>query len=204
MISFVFVALQITFAQSTMPVKTSEDVSKSGISTDSTQSVKQAFKPNPRRAVLYGAIVPGLGQLYNRKYWKAPFVYAGYAALVYAITWNGGYYTKYKKAYVSIADQNEATNDYINYIPAGEDAGTIDKVWLTEVLRQKQMSYRNNRDLAIIGIIGFYGLTLIDAYVDAQLYDFDISPNLTMRLEPVLNCNDFTSTMLGLRCQLTF
>lgn len=205
MISCFFVSLQLVFAQSTSPVKTSADVSEKAVSKDSVQTVKSIFKPNPQRAVLYSAIVPGLGQIYNRRYWKLPIVYAGYAALVYAISWNGGYYTKYKKAYVSIADQNDATNDYLNFIPAGEDIATVDKGWLTEVLRQKQMSYRNNRDLAVIGIIAFYGLTLIDAYVDAQLYDFDISPNLSMRLEPVLNNSfDFNSTTLGLRCQLTF
>lgn len=204
MISCFLISLQLV-AQKTMPVKASEDVTKKTLSKDSVQTVKQAFKPNPQRAVLYSAVVPGLGQIYNRKYWKLPIVYAGYAALVYAVSWNGGYYTKYKKAYVSIADENDATNDYVNFIPSGQDITTIDKTWFTQVLQQKQMSYRNNRDLAIIGFIAFYGLTLIDAYVDAQLYDFDISPNLSMRLEPVLNNNtDFKCTTLGLRCQLTF
>lgn len=204
LISCLTVALQITFAQRTMPEKTSADVGKKGVSADSVQTVKTPFKPNPRRSVLYSAVVPGLGQIYNRKYWKLPFVYAGYAALVYAISWNGGYYTKYKKAYVSLVDGKPTTNEYEKFIPAGQNLATVDSTWFSQVLNQKQMSYRNNRDLAIIGLIGFYGITLLDAFVDAQLFDFDISPNLSMRLEPVLNSSNFNSTTLGLRCQLTF
>ncbi len=189
-----------TFAQDSL------NVTKNTVVSDTAKTIKTiSFSPSPTKAVLYAALVPGLGQIYNKKYWKLPFVYAGYAALVYAISWNGSYYKKYKKAYVSIADDNTSTNDYLNYIPSGQDPSTVDENWLEEVLRLKQLGYRSNRDLAIISIIGFYGITLIDAYVDAQLYDFDISPDLTMRIEPVLNTfTDLNSATLGLRCQLTF
>lgn len=209
-VSWLFVFLQLSFAQNTMPVKDSADV-KSEAVIDAHSTVQTlSFKPNPQRSVLYSALVPGLGQIYNRKYWKLPFVYAGYAALIYAISWNGNNYSKYKKAYISIADTNADTNDFVSYIPSGEDVvafqnNPTDMNWLTEVLNQKQLSYRSNRDLAIISIIGFYGLTLLDAYVDAQLYDFDISPNLSMRVEPYLeNGYNLNRTTLGLRCELTF
>jgi len=207
LISCLLVSLQLTFAQNqnVTRVDTTKNTKGSVATNDTIHNIKQAFKPNPHRAVLFSAIVPGLGQIYNRKYWKLPFVYGGYAALIYAISWNGGYYYKYRKAYLSIANPNSNSNYYINFIPAGQDVNTVDKTWLTGVLNSKQLSYRSNRDLSIIGIVAFYGLTLVDAYVDAQLYDFDISPNLSMHMEPFFNNSSiFNSTTLGLRCQLTF
>jgi hypothetical protein len=163
------------------------------------------FKPNPKKALLYAAVIPGGGQIYNRKYWKLPFVYAGYGALIYAIAWNGKYYSKYKKAYYSIADKDPNTNDFLKYVPVGQDVNAIDSTWMKQVLNQKQLGYRNNRDLAIICIVGFYGLTLLDAYVDAQLYDFDITPSLNLHVEPVINYSfEDRSPNFGLQCKLTF
>ena len=137
---------------------------------------------------------------------KAPIVYAGYAALIYAVVWNGREYNQYKKAYVSIADADQSTNGYKQYIPAGETESTVDKAWLTGVLNNKRLYYRRYRDLSIIGLVGFYSLTILDAYVDAQLYDFDISPNLSLHMEPVLqnNATNNAGATIGLRCQLTF
>lgn len=169
------------------------------------KEVKVGFQPDPQRAMLYSALVPGLGQIYNRKYWKLPIVYAGYAALIYAIWWNGGQYNDYRKAYISIADGDESTNFYMNYVPTGVDPATLDIGWMTSALNTKQLSYRRNRDLAIIGIVAFYGLTLLDSYVDAQLYDFDISPDLSLRVEPtLLEQYENVNTVVGLRCQFTF
>lgn len=202
LISCFFAIGQISFAQKDSIVAKSVVVP---VKNHTLQDINKAFKPIPKRALLYSAIVPGLGQIYNRSYWKVPFVYAGYAALVYAISWNGKYYTKYKSAYVSYVDDDATTNQYLDYIPVGYDESTIDSDWFSEVLNQKQLSYRNNRDLSIISIVGFYGLTLLDAYVDAELFDFDISPDLSLRLEPFMNNSlNYNSTTLGLRCQLTF
>ncbi len=200
-------SLQQVFAQDASLVLTdSSTTSPSTNNFANEQAVAPfVFKPNPKRAVLYATFIPGLGQMYNRKYWKVPFVYAGYAALIYAISWNGLYYAQYKKAYISIADTNPNTNDYLQYIPVGYDENTFDMAWLSQVIQQKYLGYRYNRDLAIIGIVAFYGITILDAFVDAQLYDFDISQDLSMRLEPYMN-NSFNikETTVGLRCQFTF
>jgi hypothetical protein len=178
-------------------------------SVDSAAVIEQTtimpWRPKPGKAMLMSALIPGGGQAYNRKYWKIPIVCAGYAALIYAISWNGKYYNDYKRAYISIADNDPATNDYQEYIPAGQVVDDSYMYWLTDALNKKQLSYRQNRDLSIICIVGFYGLTILDAFVDAQLYDFDINPDLSLRVEPILT-NDLLNsrTSFGLNCKLTF
>ena len=141
---------------------------------------RAAGYPDPKKAT-YLALVPGLGlgQVYNRKYWKLPIVYAGYAGLIYALIYSNNNYRDYKKAYISIADLDETTNDYKKHIPAGKDENTVDMAWLSNALNQRYMRFRRYRDLSIIGLVAWYGLSILDAYVDAQLFDFDISPDLS-------------------------
>lgn len=183
--------------------------SKKEKKNDKKQKEVSTFKPNPHTAMLLSAMVPGAGQVYNRKYWKLPIIYGGYAALIYAITWNNKEYKEYKKAYISIADDDATTNYFTKYIPIGQES-TYDKTWLTNVLNTKQMNYRNDRDLSIIGIVAFYGLTVLDAFVDAELSDFDVSPNLSLHIDPIINlgnrsfANTTDSPSLGIQCNLTF
>lgn len=163
------------------------------------------FKPNPKTAMLLSCFIPGGGQIYNRSYWKAPLVWGGYAALIYAISWNGSKYNEYHKAYISIKDEDPTTNDYLVYIPVGKTADDETKSWLTSALEQKNNSFRRSRDLSVLGLIGFYGLTILDSYVDAQLYDYDISPNLSIHIEPILfNSSLNSENSIGLNCSLTF
>lgn len=167
--------------------------------------VKGDFKPNPKTAVRLGALIPGGGQIYNRKYWKLPIVYAGYAALIYSIMWNDGYYSYYKKGYISIADNDTTTNFYVKQIPVGMDLASLDEAWMKSVLNAKQEHYRRYRDLSILGTLGFYALTLVDAYVDAQLFDFDISPDLSMHVQPNFNyLSGQRNSSLGISCYLNF
>ena len=171
-------------------------------SIDKEQS-KEQWSPNPRHA-LYYSLVPGLGlgQIYNRKYWKLPIVYAGYAALIYAIIYTNGKYSDYRKAYISIADGDESTNTWQKYIPAGQTVENVDTGWLTNALNQRYMRFRRYRDLSIIGIVAWYGLSIIDAFVDAQLFNFDITPDLSLRVEPEIKLNDYRN--VGVNCTLSF
>ena len=171
-------------------------------SIDKEQSKKQ-WSPNPRHA-LYYSLVPGLGlgQIYNRKYWKLPIVYAGYAALIYAIIYTNGKYSDYRKAYISIADEDDSTTTWQKYIPAGQTAEDVDKGWLTNALNQRYMRFRRYRDLSIIGIVAWYGLSIIDAFVDAQLFNFDITPDLSLRVEPEIRLNEYRN--VGVNCTLSF
>ena len=163
----------------------------------------KVFVPVPKKALGY-SFVPGLGlgQIYNRKYWKLPIVYAGYAALVYAVIYTNNNYRDYRKAYISIADTDESTNAYTKYIPSGQTPETVDMGWLTNALNQRYMRFRRYRDLSIIGLVAWYGLTILDAYVDAHLFHFDISESLSMSIEPDLKLNE--NKNVGINCVLSF
>ena len=152
------------------------------------------WKPDPMRSVWLGAIVPGLGQIYNRSYWKLPIVYGGLMGCVYAITWTTNEYNGYKNAYRDIyfdmrdgKVSNDPSKSYIAILPEGY---TIDRMGGVSAYRNRlkewQSSSRRNRDLAIAATAIVYALTLIDAYVDAQLFDFDISNDLSLNVYPEL------------------
>lgn len=165
----------------------------------------EAFKPNPTKAVIYAAIFPGLGQVYNRKYWKLPIVYGGFLGFSYAITWNGKYYTDYSNGYKDIMDDDEATDSWKNFLPYGVNPEDVDKVWLTSVMKRRKDFYRRYRDLSIIGTIAMYALSIVDAYVDAQLFDFNISSDLSMRVEPtIIRKTDYLANSVGFQCSISF
>lgn len=163
------------------------------------------FKPNPTKALIYSAIFPGLGQIYNRKYWKLPIVYGGFLGFTYAITWNGKYYSDYSSGYKDIMDDNPDTDSWKNFLPYGQDPETVDKEWLTKVMKRRKDFYRRYRDLSIIGTVAMYALSMLDAYVDAQLFDFDISSDLSLRVEPtVIKKTDYLANSLGIQCSISF
>ena len=164
------------------------------------------FKPSSKKAVIYSAILPGLGQIYNRKYWKLPLVYGGALGLTYAITWNGRTYGDYKQAYSDLVN-NVENGSYMNYLrssmtpdsyPGGREA-------FRASLKRRKDFYRRNRDLAIIVAVGVYALCMIDAYVDAELYNFDMSPDLSMRVYPVIwGPTSYSKMAVGLQCSINF
>lgn len=154
-------------------------------------TIPTLWKPDPYRAVWMAAILPGAGQIYNRSYWKLPIVYGGLMGCAYAIIYTNNYYTSYKSAYRDIlADEVLSTDPKRSYnavLPKGYDIermGGRDRY--TQTLDNQQNSYRRYRDISIVATIIVYGLSIIDAYVDAQLFDFDISPDLSMNVEPDL------------------
>ena len=155
-------------------------------SSDSFTAPSYMFKPSPRKAVIYSAIFPGMGQIYNRQYWKLPILYSGFVGFTYAITWNNGYYRDYLGGYQDIMDSNPDTNRWHKMLPYGMEWESVDKKWFADVLKQRKDYYRYYRDLSIIGTFALYLLAIVDAYVDSQLYDFDMSPDLSMRISPTL------------------
>ncbi|MDE7375266.1 MAG: hypothetical protein K2N16_00280 [Muribaculaceae bacterium] len=144
------------------------------------------FSPNPTRAVWMSALFPGLGQVYNRRYWKLPLVAGGFLGLAYATSWNNGMLVDYTRAYRDIMDTDPETKSYMNFFPPTMQESDLDKTWLTSVLKSRRDFYRRNRDLCIISMVGVYFLAMIDAYVDASLSHFDISPDLSMDVAPAL------------------
>ena len=165
----------------------------------------KVFQPDPKKAVIYAAIFPGLGQVYNRKYWKLPIVYGGFLGFSYAISWNGRYYTDYSNGYKDIMDDDPATDSWKNFLPYGIDPENVDKAWLTTVMKRRKDFYRRYRDLSIIGTVAMYALSIVDAYVDAQLFDFNISSGLSMRVEPtIIRKTDYLANSVGFQCSISF
>lgn len=175
--------------------------------------IKMEFKPDPKKAVLM-ALVPGLGQIYNRKFWKLPIVYGGLMGCMYAVTWNNRNYQDYSTAYKDIMmDAKEPNRPVEEFHTSWQDflgVGYDPKEWVTNTNFQTQLKnrkdyYRRYRDLSIIITVGVYALSIIDAYVDAQLFDFDISPDLSMHWEPsVTPQTAYSSRSYGLNCSIKF
>lgn len=166
---------------------------------------KIRFNPSPTRAVWLSALFPGLGQIYNRRFWKLPIVAGGFMGLGYGVTWNNTQYKDYTQAYRDIMDSDPATNSYMNFFPPTTQESDLDVTWLSSTLRTRRDYYRRNRDLCIICCVALYLVCMIDAYVDASLAHFDISPDVSMDIAPALlmPASD-RKPSLGLNWALTF
>lgn len=144
---------------------------------------RRTWVPNPTKATWLALVIPGGGQIYNRKYWKLPLVYGGFAGCAYALTWNGKMYKDYSNAYKDAVNENWTSHSITDLLPPGY-INRVSKTQLTETLRKRKDTYRRYRDMSIFAFIGVYLLSVVDAYVDAELSNFDIGPDLSMRLEP--------------------
>lgn len=166
---------------------------------------KKRFIPNSNRAVWLAMVFPGAGQIYNRKYWKLPIVYGGFVGCAYALTWNNKMYKDYSQAYLDIMDDDPNTKSYEDFIPLNANISGQEERF-KEIFRKRKDLYRRQRDLSIFCFIGVYVLSIIDAYVDAELSDFDITKDLSLKVEPAMfndgKTKDFNS--VGLQCSLKF
>lgn len=165
------------------------------------------WQPNSTKALLW-ALLPGGGQIYNRKYWKLPIVWGALTACYYAISWNNRQYRDYHEAYRDIMSADPATNTaWLAFAPAGAKAEDYAQYSsLRSTLKRGNDYYRRYRDLSIVATVLVYGLSLLDAYVDAELYTFDISPDLSLRLSPEIAVPALPrpALQLGVNCSLTF
>lgn len=159
------------------------------------------FTPIPRKATIMSMLIPGGGQIYNRKYWKLPIVYGGYVGCIYALTWNNQTYKDYMQAYVDIMDDDPTTVSYEDFLPPKYDIES-NKSWLQTVLKNRKDRYRRYRDLSIFSFAGVYVVSIIDAYVDAELSHFDISRDLSLRIHP--DVVDWSRASLGLNFTFSF
>ena len=166
------------------------------------------WMPNPTKATWLAVVFPGGGQIYNRKYWKLPIIYGGFAGCAYALSWNGKMYKDYAKAYLDIMDSNPNTKSYEDLLPPNAQ---YNEEQLKNTLKRRKDSFRRFRDLSIFAFIGVYLISIIDAYVDAELSNFDISPDLSMKLEPTVidnnsqfRSNSYKNKSVGLQCVLRF
>ena len=160
---------------------------------------------SPRKAALYSAMLPGLGQAYNKKYWKIPLVYGGFATIGYFIGWNNTNYRTSKNAYSDLTDDDPNTTSYmkLKYIEYYNLENPSEVENLKRGLVRRQDYFRRNRDLLVILTAAFYGLNIIDASVDAHFFNWDISDDLTMNLKPSLDQYK-NQNLFSLNCTIRF
>ena len=172
-----------------------------------TNTQDTRFVPDPKRALWLSLVIPGAGQIYNKKYWKLPIIYGGFIGCTYALLWNQQMYKDYSQAYIDIMDDDPNTASYLKMLPLGYDI-TGKEEQFKNIFKHKKDFYRRYRDLSIFAFIGVYLISVIDAYVDAQLSTFDISKDLSMKVEPAVfqQKKHFGNNMqaVGLQCSFTF
>lgn len=167
------------------------------------------WKPNPKRAMWLALVCPGAGQIYNRKYWKLPIVYGGFMGCIYAMQWNNMMYNDYSQAYLDLMDNDPQTQSYNQFLHLGAVINESNKAQYENIFRRRKDYFRRYRDMSFFILVGVYALSVIDAYVDASLSEFDISPDLSMRIEPAviksgIYNNPLKSAAVGVSCSLTF
>ena len=166
------------------------------------------FKPDPIRSMWLGLVFPGGGQIYNRKYWKLPIIYGGFLGCVYALTWNGQMYSDYSQAYLDIMDSDPNTKSYEKMLPPRYSIEGKEERF-KGIFKRKKDTFRRYRDLSIFSFGGVYLLSVIDAYVDAELSTFDISHDLSLEIQPTFietgrfDMNHRTTTP-GVQCVINF
>lgn len=198
---------EAAFAQGAADVDSVMNITK-GSPYDRWEERDEVFNPDPTRAVWMSALFPGLGQLYNRRYWKLPIVVGAFMGLGYATSWNNTMLRDYTTAYSDIMDNDPTTKSYMDFFAPTVKEEDLDRSWLTNLLRSRKNYYRRNRDLCIICMVGVYLIAMVDAYVDAQLAHFDIAPDLSMDVAPTLMNNDIRNGVsrpsIGLYWALNF
>lgn len=160
------------------------------------------WQPNSIRAMWLAMVFPGGGQIYNRKYWKLPIVYGGVVGCLYAVNWNSQMLKDYSQAYQDITDKDPTTNSHLEMLPLGYNISGREEHFKT-IFKRKKDFYRRNRDLSIFCIAGVYLLSVVDAYVDAELSTFDIGRELSVQLSPNMISTDMmqgTSLMNATPC----
>lgn len=191
-----------------MELTASPQIKEPQASTDSLskEMKRKLWVPNPVRATWLALVIPGGGQIYNRKYWKLPIFYGGFAGCAYALTWNGKMYRDYFNAYRDAANGNWSSTNITDLIPPSY-MNQVSQERLIDLLRRRKDTYRRYRDLSIFAFVAVYLLSVVDAYVDAELSNFDITPDLSMKVEPTVidtQINHSTNKSVGLQCSFRF
>lgn len=202
-----------TFIAPPLIVPEMDTIATSVVITDSVPAKKKrdwnTWRPNPKRAMWLAIVLPGAGQIYNRKYWKLPIFYGGFVGCLYALSWNGQMYHDYSQAYVDLMDNDPNTQSYNDFLHLGTTIDESNKAHYQEIFRKRKDRYRKWRDLSVFALIGVYALSVIDAYVDASLSEFDISDDLSLRVVPTIindqsSRNPVKSSAIGVGCSLSF
>ena len=169
------------------------------------------WTPDPNRALWLALVIPGGGQIYNRKYWKLPIIYGGMMGCIYALTWNNMMYRDYSQAYLDIMDSDPTTQSYNKFLHLGATITQANEERYKKLFKSRKDKYRRWRDMSMFCLIGVYALSVIDAYVDAELSEFDISKDLSLKVAPAVipggstfNSGSLENTAVGVNLGLRF
>jgi hypothetical protein len=144
---------------------------------------------SPHKATIYSALIPGLGQIYNEKYWKLPVIYGLTGIFIYSFDYNNNQYNKYTNAYIDFKSGK------INFFEGYTSADVLDKI---------RDNFKRNRDLNVISLAAIYLLNVIDATVDAHLFDYDISEDLSLNVQPSLLSSYNNQSTIGISLKINF
>ncbi len=202
----------------------SAETSTAQILTADTIPAPKKEKPilirSPKKATLYAAICPGLGQIYNRKYWKLPLLYGGLGATLYGLNWNLKNYNKYKDAYLDFSLFYEWKNRpegstlkkptserykkvYAKNFDYEKSSDNFDR-WFKTQLQNRKDSFKHDRDLCYIILGAIYILNIVDASVDAHLSGFNVNDDLSINVIPTTTYSYLSGNTVGISCQITF
>ncbi len=168
---------------------------------NTSQNDLEKVNHSPQKATLYSAILPGLGQAYNKKYWKIPIIYGGLAVSIYYVRGYHNLFKDYKRGYADFMDDDSTTNYFQQLNNIRLNARNEDIEYALEYYKNE---YKRSRDWAIIWTAGIYLLNIIDALVDAHFYDYDISDNLSLQVKPALYSSSIYHNTMGFQCKLFF
>ncbi|WP_152541889.1 DUF5683 domain-containing protein [Saccharicrinis fermentans] len=191
------------------------------VSADTVVSTPVVSKPlvvkthSPHKATFYSAILPGLGQAYNKKYWKIPILYAGIGGVIYGLDFNSSNYKKYRRAYRDYLLQDPGNQSYLNdnVRPRSTSLEEFKELletdssyadWFESALENKRDYYKKYRDLSYVGLALVYVLNLVDASVDAHFKTFDVSNDLSMHIEPTTTPMYGGYNSIGMQIRFTF
>lgn len=183
------------------------------VAADTVKTAKRrdwkTWRPNAKRAMWLAIVLPGAGQIYNRKYWKLPIVYGGFVGCAYAMRWNNQMYCDYSQAYLDLMDDDPNTQSYNQFLHLGAKIDSSNLQRYQTLFKKRKDKFRRWRDLSFFCLVGVYALSIVDAYVDASLSEFDISKDLSLKVEPTIINNDrernpLKANSLGLSCSLNF
>ena len=190
-ISLILLASSAAGAQDSVKVERQDSLITDSRDTVAIKSYAKRY--SPRKAILYAAILPGLGQVYNKKYWKLPLVYGGFFLIGYNIKTDNGLYSKYK-GYLFANIERHLREDQENPdigLTTGQLRTIVDKI-------------RRERDLMVILMGGMYLLQMVDAHVDSHLKEFDLNPDLQVSIEPTMKDDAWTGRTAGVSLILRF
>ncbi len=185
------------------------------VDTVVTPTPVKIFNPDPKRAMWLSVLCPGLGQIYNRRYWKLPIVVGAFVGLSYGTSWNNRMLKDYSRGYRDAMDSDSSTRSYMNFFAPTVKESDLDMTWVQNVMKNKRDYYRRYRDICIFSLVAVYLINVVDAYVDASLAHFDISPDLSLDVRPaaigvdgIVSSNGMVSSTrlpaMGLQCAITF